>query len=217
MWLPLFEGSGEVPTIAGLGFGPGPLFPRGGGYPCPVGDSVAFRAPKPGIGPGALHGLSTTHGPTYGNGYLIEQHQPLEVDGPIWGSQPHPVYPIACVEASKGVVYRPTLLERNQRFAPVAAVHDQMRVSTRGDLWCGDDRPALCPNNVVVAALVRPVDREVRAVLVGSGGLEPSMCLLDLRHRSASDAVKDGARGSRCYHAPPCRWVSVRELSLIHI
>ena len=28
---PLFEGSGEVPTIAGLGFGPGPLFPRGGG------------------------------------------------------------------------------------------------------------------------------------------------------------------------------------------
>ena len=101
-------------------------------------------------------------------------------------SPTQPVYPIACVEASKGVVYRPTLLERNQRFAPVAAVHDQMRVSTRGDHWSGDDRPAFGPNDVVIAALVRPVDREVRAVLVGSGGLEPSMCLLDLRHRLAS-------------------------------
>ena len=78
------------------------------------------------------------------------------------------MYPIAYVEASKGVVYRPTLLERNQRFAPVAAVHDQMRVSTRGDHWSGDDRPAFGPNDVVIAALVRPVDREVRAVLVGS-------------------------------------------------
>ena len=162
------EGSGEVPTIAGLGLEPGPLLPIGGGSPRPVGDSVAFRAPKPSIGPGALHGLPATHGPTYGNGYLVEQHQPLEVDGPIWGSQAHPVYPIAYVEASKGVVYRPTLLERNQRFAPVAAVHDQMRVSTRGDHWSGDDRPAFGPNDVVIAALVRPVDREVRAVLVGS-------------------------------------------------